>query len=108
MKYLDARRLTGPNLLWSRPGAILDIDCTPGDADRVIAYCEQQILQMLAAVGWESEAVTHKKLLGGVSIAFSAPIDALYAASAIMEWAWACCDAEFNAAEAVDFEAAGC
>ncbi len=58
---------------------------------------------MLDAVGWHDESVCHVRLVGGVSIAFSAPIDALYAASEINEWVWACCDAEFNAAETPDF-----
>ena len=43
---------------------------------------------------------------GGVSIAFSAPIDALYAASAIGEWVWSSCEAEFENGDAPDFQAA--
>ena len=35
---------------------------------------------------------------------FSAPIDALYAASAISEWMWACCDAEFGDGESPVFD----
>jgi cyanophycin synthetase len=38
-----------------------------------------------------------------VSLAFTAAIDALYAASEINEWAWAECDAEFNGVERPDF-----
>jgi UDP-N-acetylmuramyl tripeptide synthase len=104
MEYLDARRLTGPNVLWNKPGSILDVACTPSEADRLIPFCESAIRRMLEAVGWASESVSHMRLAGGVSIAFSAPIDALYAASAISEWAWACCDAEFHGAAAPDFE----
>lgn len=59
---------------------------------------------MLDAVGWEQESVSHLRLEGGASIAFSGPIDALYAASAINEWAWECCDAEFNGAPLPDFD----
>ena len=105
MEYLDARRLTGPNILWDRAGSILDVSCTPAEADRLIPYCEARLREMLDALGWEDEAICHARLAGGASIAFSAPIDALYAASAINEWAWACCDAEFNGAERPDFEA---
>lgn len=61
---------------------------------------------MLDAVGWGHETVSHIRLTGGASIAFSGPIDALYAASAINEWVWACCDAEFNGAEQPDFDEA--
>ena len=105
MEYLDARRLTGPNVLWNRPGSILDVGCTPEEAERLIPFCEAALRRMLDAVGWGSESICSLRLLAGVSIAFSAPIDALYAASAINEWAWAACDAEFNGADAVDFDA---
>lgn len=95
MEFLDARRLTGPNVLWNKSGAILDIACTQEEADRLIPYCDEQLRRMLEAVGWGDESVCHLHLLGGLSIAFSAPIDALYAASAINEWLWACCAAKF-------------
>lgn len=103
MEFLDARRLTGPNVLGAESGAVLDIACNAEEADTLIPFCEGQIRQMLDAVGWSSEQVTHVRLHGGISIMFSAPIDALYAASAINEWVWACCDAEFNGALPVDF-----
>ena len=34
MEFLDARRLTGPNLLWNRPGSILDVACSEDEARR--------------------------------------------------------------------------
>ena len=105
MEFLEARRLTGPNVLWDKESAILDVSCTAEEADRLIPYCENQVRVMLDAVGWRNESITHVRLAGGVSIAFSAPIDALYAASSIAEWAWACCDTEFNDAPAPDFSA---
>ena len=104
MEFLDARRLTGPNVLWNKSGAILDIACTTEEADLLIPFCEGRIQRMLNAVGWGDESICNLRLLGGISIAFSAPIDALYAASAINEWVWACCDAEFNDAQVSDFD----
>jgi len=104
LEFLDARRLTGPNVLWNKSGAILDVICTPAEADQLIPYCEVQLQRMLDAVGWGDESICHLRLAAGLSIAFSAPIDALYAASAINEWLWACCDAEFGDGEAADFE----
>lgn len=103
MEFLEARRLTGPNVLWDKESAILDVSCSVAEADRLIPYCENQVRLMLDAVGWQDESITHARLAGGISIAFSAPIDALYGASEIAEWAWACCDAEFNGAPAPDF-----
>ena len=104
MEYLDARRLTGPNFLCDKAGSVLDVSCTPDEADLLIPFCESKIRLMLDAVGWGQESVCHTRLLGGVSIAFSAPIDALYAASEINEWVWACCDAEWNGAETPDLD----
>lgn len=95
MEFLDARRLTGPNVLWEKPGAVLDILCSPEEAERLIPYCEAQIRHMLDAIGWDKESICHRRLTGGVSVAFSAPIDVLYAASAINEWVWECCKSEF-------------
>jgi len=103
MEFLDARRLTGPNLLWHRAGSILDVRCTAAEAESLVPLWESHVRQMLDSVGWGSESTTHCLLAGGVSLVFSAPIDALYAASEINEWAWAACDAELNGKQIPDF-----
>ena len=106
MEYLDARRLTGPSLLWNRAGSILDVQCTQDDTRKLIPVWDKHVKAMLGAVGWDQEITCHWPLSGGVSLAFSAPIDALYAASAINEWAWACCQAAFGEAKMPDFDEA--
>ncbi len=106
MEYIDARRLTGPSLLWNKAGTILDVRCSIEEADKLIPFWESKIRQMLDVVDWKNESTCSARLSEGVSLAFSAPIDALYAASEINEWAWACCDSEFNGADAPDFDAA--
>ena len=103
MEFIDARRLTGPSLLFDKPGAILDVGCSAGDADRLIPVWEQHIQHMLAELGWVDCELRALKLLGGVSLAFTSPIDTLYAASEVNEWAWAACDNELNGADAPDF-----
>jgi UDP-N-acetylmuramyl tripeptide synthase len=104
MEYLDARRLTGPNLLWDEAGSILDVGCTPEEAERLVPLWERNVRQMLDAVGWGAEATCFRPLTGGVSCAFSAPIDALYSAAAINEWAWECCKCEMSGEAPPDFE----
>ncbi len=89
MEFLDARRLTGPSLIFDRPGSILDVSCTAEDADRLIPVWQAKVERMLAELGWSKAEFSTRKLLGGVSMAFSARVDALYAASEINEWAWA-------------------
>jgi cyanophycin synthetase len=104
MEFLDARRLTGPSLLANVPGAILDVACTAADADRLIPVWTRHVERMLADLDWTHCEFSSVKLSGGVSLFFSAAIDALYAASEINEWAWAACDAELNGADAPDYE----
>jgi len=89
MEFLDARRLTGPSLIFDGPGSILDVSCSPLEADRLMPLWRSNVERMVTRLGWDDAHFASRKLLGGVSMAFSAPIDALYAASAINEWAWA-------------------
>ncbi len=89
MEFLDARRLTGPSLIFDGPGAILDVSCSAEEADQLIPVWQANVERMLAELGWSEAEFSSRKLLGGVSMAFSAPIDTLYAASEINEWAWA-------------------
>lgn len=107
MEFLDARRLTGPSLLFDGPGSILDVRCTAEEARILIPLWERQVRRMLAELGWSAEREFASLVLsGGVSMGFTAAIDALYAASEINEWAWAACDHELNGAEAPDFDEA--
>jgi len=106
MQFLDARRLTGPNLLLDRPGSVLDVACRDDEAAGLVRAWRGHVERMLAEVGCRDTAFASVQLRGGVSMAFGAPIDALYAASALNEWAWAACDHEFNAAATPDFAAA--
>ena len=99
MEFLDARRLTGPNLIFDGPGSILDVSCTPGEAGRLIPVWANHVARMLETLDWPSAKFSSKQLQGGVSLAFSAPIDALYAASEINEWAWAASAFELGASE---------
>ncbi len=103
MEFLDARRLTGPSLLFDGPGSILDIRCTSDEAKRLIPAWEKHVRSMLTELGWTGSELRTLQLSGGVSLAFTAPIDALYAASEINEWAWAACDSELNGTDSPDF-----
>jgi hypothetical protein len=106
MEFLDARRLTGPSLLFDGPGAILDVLCSKDEAQRLIPVWRKHVERMLAELAWENCEFQSLLLSGGVSLGFTSPIDALYAASEINEWAFATCDAELNGVEQPDFDEA--
>jgi cyanophycin synthetase len=106
MQFLDARRLTGPSLLFDTHGSVLDIACSDVEAGRLVPAWKQHVERMLAELGWSDVEFATAKLVGGVSLGFTAPLDALYAASAINEWAWAACDQELNGTDAPEFSAA--
>jgi hypothetical protein len=89
MEFIDARRLTGPNVVFHSVGSILDVACTPDEADLLIPVWADNVGRMLEALDWPSAEFAFVKLQGGISLAFSAPVDQLYAASEINEWAWA-------------------
>lgn len=103
MQFLDARRLTGPSLLFDTHGSVLEVACSGDEAERLAPVWEKQVERMLGVLGWTDIEFATAKLAGGISLAFTAPLDALYAASAINEWAWAACDHELNGADAPDF-----
>ncbi|MDX1418593.1 MAG: Mur ligase family protein [Rubricoccaceae bacterium] len=84
----DSRRLTGPSLLLDTPGAVLDVRLSPAEAPAVIAAWERHLRRVLDAVGWEAREIVHRWYTGGASLAFSAPPDALYAATEVNELAW--------------------
>ena len=106
MQFLDARRLTGPSLLFDEPAAILDLACSAEEAGPIEVAWRTQVDRMHAALGWSPPEFNRIDLSGGVSLAFTAPIDALYAASEINEWAWAVFEAGSKDTEVQDFETA--
>jgi cyanophycin synthetase len=86
----DSRRLTGPNRLMARAGAVIDVTLpeSGAEADRIVAAWRAQARRILQAVGWSGEELHELRFPGGASLAFTAPADALYSATEINEWAW--------------------
>lgn len=84
----DSRRLTGKGLLWDLPGAIIDVFVDGIDKTKVVDCWQKHVEKLLAAVNWSNEKTIHRIFEDGVSLALSAPFDALYAATEINEAAW--------------------
>jgi cyanophycin synthetase len=87
-RVLDSRRLTGPSLMLDRPGAILDVALDGADPSRAIAAWRDALARLLAALGWAGGAAASRVHASGMSLAFEAPADALYAATEVNEAAW--------------------
>lgn len=89
MEVRDSRRLTGPNIVTAGPAAILDLTVGEGeDAAGAAGIWRRHAQAILEAVGWVGATLSHRIFPGGMSLAFEAPIDALYAATEVNEWAW--------------------
>ncbi len=93
MKLLSSRRLTGPNLLLPGEGAVLDVALETTAADLALAAWQDRLRDLLDAVGWGAESPAIRRFSGGLSLAFSAPPDALYAATEVNEEAWRAAEA---------------
>jgi len=88
VECLDSRRLTGPNLVMDGAGAVIDVRFGGADAEQLIGEWQRQVKRMLDAVGWQGEQIHVHRYADGASLAISAPLDALYAATDINDWAW--------------------
>ena len=84
----DNRRLTGKNLLSDQPGAIIDAFVSGIDKLIVVNIWSIYANRLLTAVNWPNEKIYSRIFEDGISIAISAPVDALYVACDLNELAW--------------------
>src|SRR5438552_7597180 len=102
MIVVDSRRLTGPSLLLDRPGAILDVHLEDSARSRAISAWRDAARRLLDAVGWTGEMLAARSFGGGASLALTAPVDALYAATELNEAAWEIAWAQVSGGPATD------
>lgn len=84
----SSRRVTGPGLLWEKPGAILDVFTDHFDNEQVKQVWFIEIERVLKAIGWNSSQTATRIFDGGVNLAISASIDLLYSAVFVVETSW--------------------
>jgi UDP-N-acetylmuramyl tripeptide synthase len=101
----DARRLTGPGLMWDYPGAVMDVFFEDPLAERVTELWELHARRVLDALGWQKQGLTHRVFLGGVNLAISAPMDQLYSSIFAAQTAWHFCAADLLGVASGDFDA---
>ena len=99
----EARRLTGPNLLWDKPGAILDVFIDDIDKNKVVNVWQRWVATLLTKFGWQ-QPTTYRLHRDGANLALSAPMDALYCACDLAELAWHCAVAELKNDSAPDWQ----
>ena len=92
----DSRRLTGPNLLADGPGAVIDGRLDGLDPVLFRDAWRRRIREVLDTVGWSSEVLAERVYEGGLTVFHSAPVDGLYAATEVNEWAWAAAVADLG------------
>ena len=77
---IEARRITGPHLLIDVPGAAIELPS--GDVVEVL----RMIQKGADRLGWDVKIATRTHQ-AGVTVAMTAPVDQLYTAAALLEWA---------------------
>ncbi|GAC16270.1 Mur ligase family protein [Aliiglaciecola lipolytica] len=99
----EVRRLTGPNLLWDKPGAILDVFIDDVDPRSVVTVWQSWVDKLLQTMQWP-QSCTYRLYSGGASMALSAEMDALYTACDVAEFAWELSVAQMNGLPEVDWQ----
>ena len=100
----DSRRLTGPNLILDGPGAAAEIAVDDTARDQALAVWQDRVRRIMDAVNWRNERIATRLYTGGATLAISAPMDALYVATEIVEAAWDMTVAKLKHLESPEFE----
>jgi len=98
--FVESRRLTGPNRHFGVPGAVLEaIAPLPVPPDLVQRW-RTLVCEGCTALGWPTPVLDVRYGMRGTTLALSAPLDQLFAATELNEWAWqhaAACNDGFHA-----------
>jgi cyanophycin synthetase len=90
MRVLDSRRLRGPNLQTREPCAVAEVALEEGEtAGAAVAAWKRSAARMCRALGWKvgDETLIARPFPGGLALALVAPVDALFEATEVNEWA---------------------
>lgn len=101
----NTRRLSGANFLMSAHGAAAEARIGDDGKGLVMALWRAAARDLLDAVGWPDSKIALRAFEGGATLQISAPTDALYAATELLEASWAACLARM-AGRTFDIEAA--
>ena len=85
----SARRLPGPNLYSTHPGAVLEVLIEPAEATARLAAWRACVRLVLDRLGWDTEHVAVREWPLGAGLFISCPLDGLLAGTEVLEQAWA-------------------
>ena len=90
----DGRRLTGPSMIWSKAGAIIDVLIAEMEMEVVLDCWHRQLRHLLSRIGWQDHEITHRRFENGFNLLIAASIDQLYSAVLVLETNWylSCCE----------------
>jgi cyanophycin synthetase len=96
MPFTDSRRLTGPNVYFDSTAAVLEalaVEISPAQ----LSAWREQVEAMTAQLQWPAPEFHVRVHAKGATLAFTAPLDQLYCATEINEWAWSSASATVEA-----------
>jgi UDP-N-acetylmuramyl tripeptide synthase len=82
---IDSRRLTGPNLVWDKPGALLEVET---DSDAVIDHWRTEVEHLRRILGLPDMGMAVKRRSQGAWLVVGGPVDQLYGLIEASELAW--------------------
>jgi UDP-N-acetylmuramyl tripeptide synthase/very-short-patch-repair endonuclease len=86
--FEDSRRLTGCNVYFAATGAALETARGWEHDDAATDRWRANIATVREALGWTQADIVIHRHRTGASLAFAAPMDQLYTATEVNEWAW--------------------
>ncbi|MEO6800266.1 MAG: Mur ligase family protein [Rhodanobacter sp.] len=87
ISFDDSRRLTGFNLYFRDVGAVLGTQAGSPDESTLRAW-DLDVRRACAALGWPAGERVVRRHRHGASLAITAPLDQLFCATEVNEWAW--------------------
>ncbi|MEP7156619.1 MAG: Mur ligase family protein [Betaproteobacteria bacterium] len=86
--FADSRRLTGHNRFFAGTGVVLEALGPTAQARDAHERWRAAITSMRHAMGWPQTEAIVRAHSGGTLLVFAAPVDLLFTATEINEWAW--------------------
>ena len=88
LSIADSRRLLGPNFHDTRPGVVLEVRFEEEEGEQLLERWVQAAQHLARELSWPQPELRVRREQGGAALFFTAPVDALMAATNVNEQAW--------------------